>query len=53
MALELLMLRDRTEAPELAKIALERGRDAIKDAGAMVREAYAPVQAEKQAAEAR
>ena len=53
MALELLMLRDTAEAPELAKIAFERGRDAIKDAGAVVREAYAHVQAEKQAGEAR
>jgi len=51
MALELLMLHDTAEAPELAGIALERGRDAIKDAGAMVREAYARVQAEKQAGE--
>ena len=53
MALELLMLRDTAEAPKLAGIALERGRDAIKDAGAVVREAYARVQAKKQDGEPR
>ena len=52
MALELLMLRDTAAAPELAEVALERGRDAIKDAGALVRAAYLRVQAEKQPAEA-
>ncbi len=41
MALELLVLREGTSASELAGIALERGREAIKDAGAIVREAVA------------
>ncbi len=37
MALELLMARGSTEPAELVVMSVERGRDAIRDAGAMVR----------------
>jgi PTS system N-acetylgalactosamine-specific IIA component len=50
MALELLVLREGTPAPELAEIALARGRDAIKDAGAIVRAAVARVTADNEEA---
>lgn len=53
MALEVLMLRDSMEAPELAAVAVERGREAIKDAGSFVREAYARVLAESHAGDVR
>lgn len=53
MALELLMLRDAMEAQELTAVAVERGRDAIKDAGAVVREAYARVLADTHSGENR
>ena len=53
MALEVCLSRDTTEAPELAALAVERGREAIKDAGSFVRAAYARVVAEAQAGEVR
>jgi hypothetical protein len=53
MTLELLVARQTATAAELAELALDRGRDGIRDAGATVRAALEQARQKQAAGETR